>query len=92
MDFVVEQLKRLNKQIAIVTSDVEDAWDVYKKTEDPEDRRHFEGLKKEKEQLDFRRAELEAQLPGAGERPPLPASAAEALPVLLETSSQPAWV
>lgn len=58
-------VKRLDKEIAAVTADVKDAWKAYKSTKDPEDKQHYEDLK---ERLDTRRAELEAKLPGPGER------------------------
>ena len=68
MDDVREQLKQLNSEVAALAAKVEAAWELYKRTNNSDDKQHYEDLKEEKKELlDARRA-LEAKLPGAGER------------------------
>lgn len=72
MDFVKEQLQQLNKEVNALACKVEAAWEAYKKSKDPDDKQHYDDLLRKQEQLDRRRADLEAKLL-EGERNPLPA-------------------
>ena len=71
MDPVKERLEQLDEEAAALAAEVKDAWKVYKRANNPDDKQHYEDLKEKGKRLDTRRAELETKLPGAGERTPL---------------------
>ena len=63
-----EQLKQLKTEIPPLAAKVEAAWELYKRTNNSDDKQHYEDLKEEKKELLAARRALEAKLPGAGER------------------------
>ena len=75
MGTAAKQLEQLNEEIAALNPEVKAAKKDWLSATDPRQEakleKVYEDLKKKEERLDSRRAELEAKLPGAGERTPL---------------------
>ena len=72
MGTAAQGLEKLDNDAAALAAEVKDALEVYRSTKDPEDKQHYEALKQKEKQLNSRRAEMEAKLPVAGARTPLP--------------------